>query len=439
MPKGRKKDAGKKPPVSPVADVADDKSDAGTVISSGSDVHTINLDDGIGADGTEDQAYAAGSIDLLEEKLKDAIENATDNSAKSREASLAELCSGFERRLLYDFIAGREDTLADIVERSLHRGKTTEQVLAGRLASLIFVQLGSDCGEFYGKIRNLLLTTHTNASVPAAARSACAEVLSIGSFIADEEPETFSDTLRKLSKTFALSYFKGDKTAPQYPPEVTALHAQSLIAWCLLMSVASESIAVDELNLHLRRLPELLESGDVDLRIAAGEAIALMKEITRDVHMEKAKKPDVVSLCNRLRELATESTKHVAKKDKKQQRSSFRDILHSVEDDDGVFQRVRFGKEVLDLHTWRAKHQYQTFCNVLRTGMNFHLRMNSLIRQVFDLGEPILDDLMFSGSKKADKFHRQLQQSAMEKNRTMSRNMHRGNKQAGNANFDDDE
>ena len=40
---------------------------------------------------------------------------------------------------------------------------------------------------------------------------------------------------------------------------------------------------------------------------------------------------DIVELCEQLKELATDSNKYRAKKDRRQQRSSFRDILRAVE------------------------------------------------------------------------------------------------------------
>lgn len=40
---------------------------------------------------------------------------------------------------------------------------------------------------------------------------------------------------------------------------------------------------------------------------------------------------DIDSLCETLKKLATDSNKHRAKKDRRQQRSSFRDVLRAVE------------------------------------------------------------------------------------------------------------
>lgn len=108
------------------------------------------------------------------------------------------------------------------------------------------------------------------------------------------------------------------------------------------------------LNRHIRRLVQLLDSTDVDLRIGAGEAIALIYEGARqfdedfgfDVSTEEEEAEDngiqernaasrqtreMDDLCSKLRQLATDSHKYRAKKDRKQQRSSFRDILRAIE------------------------------------------------------------------------------------------------------------
>ena len=74
----------------------------------------------------------------------------------------------------------------------------------------------------------------------------------------------------------------------------------------------------------------LLQSNDLGVRIAAGELLALMYEMGRNVQEDFGYR-DRDSVCNLIRELATEGTKHIAKKDLRQQRSSFRDILKTIE------------------------------------------------------------------------------------------------------------
>ena len=74
----------------------------------------------------------------------------------------------------------------------------------------------------------------------------------------------------------------------------------------------------------------LLQTSDLSVRIAAGELLALMYEMGRNVHEDFGYR-DRNGVCDLIRELATEGNKHIAKKDLRQQRSSFRDILKTIE------------------------------------------------------------------------------------------------------------
>lgn len=80
----------------------------------------------------------------------------------------------------------------------------------------------------------------------------------------------------------------------------------------------------------LNRLRELLESPHLDVRLSAGEALAVIFELGRDFasDYEQSWSLDLIEI---LKELATDSNKYRAKKDRKQQRANFRDILHYIE------------------------------------------------------------------------------------------------------------
>lgn len=81
---------------------------------------------------------------------------------------------------------------------------------------------------------------------------------------------------------------------------------------------------------QIYQLSELLDSSHLDVRMAAGETIALAYELGRE-HNDDFQRENTPQLADKLRQLATGSHKDRAKKDRKQQRSSFRDILHYVE------------------------------------------------------------------------------------------------------------
>lgn len=68
----------------------------------------------------------------------------------------------------------------------------------------------------------------------------------------------------------------------------------------------------------------------MEVRLSAGEAIVMVFELGREYYNDFAEDfvPDLVET---LRQLATDSHKYRAKKDRKQQRATFRDILHYME------------------------------------------------------------------------------------------------------------
>lgn len=80
----------------------------------------------------------------------------------------------------------------------------------------------------------------------------------------------------------------------------------------------------------LTQLCGLLNSAHLDVRLSAGEALALIYESGRDCYEDFGENLEV-DLLESLRQMATDSHKYRAKKDRKQQRATFRDILHFIE------------------------------------------------------------------------------------------------------------
>lgn len=140
----------------------------------------------------------------------------------------------------------------------------------------------------------------------------------------------------------------------------------------------------------MKSFQDFLKSPDVDLRIVAGETIAFLYELALcDSHSDLSmfESDELIDL---LTTLANDSSKHRSKKDKKQQRVCFRDILKTIADGD-VFdaQTIKFGVESLYLDNWVRRKQYDTLRDLLGTGMNTHLQENEFIRDLFDLGAPV--------------------------------------------------
>jgi hypothetical protein len=110
--------------------------------------------------------------------------------------------------------------------------------------------------------------------------------------------------------------------------------------------------------------------------------------------------------------------------DRKEQRSSFRDILRTVQDAEPPNEKVKFGQEVLYLDSWDRKLQYEWFAKVLGSGMNLHLSNNFVLREVFELGAP-LPAFDPNSSTKLSKSVRNAANQLAFKLRTQSRNKNR--------------
>ena len=85
-----------------------------------------------------------------------------------------------------------------------------------------------------------------------------------------------------LEGIFSTSFSKPEWSLPSFPPEIQALHYSCLSAWSLLLTLQSSGEVHSMANSTINKLQGLLLSNDVDTRIAAGEAIALVLEFAYD-------------------------------------------------------------------------------------------------------------------------------------------------------------
>ena len=194
----------------------------------------------------------------------------------------------------------------------------------------------------------------------------------MGCFITTNGLDILQSTMNLLQTTFAGSFFKGNGAIPSHSPEISSLHASALYSWTLLITTCDRGTVNNLVDKFLKRITQLLESPDVELRIAAGECIAVLHEIVREGDQD-FELDDIDELCDKLRALATDSQKFRAKKDRRQQRNVFRYVLREVEENEPPNIHYKFGRERLTIDTWSTKRQYDAFCYVLKSGMNLHL------------------------------------------------------------------
>uniref|UniRef100_A0A7N4V3H8 Interferon-related developmental regulator 1 n=1 Tax=Sarcophilus harrisii TaxID=9305 RepID=A0A7N4V3H8_SARHA len=346
-----------------------------------------------------------GTQEDLEYKLKGLIDLTFDKSAKTRQAALEGIKNAMASKILYEFILERRITLTDSIERCLKKGKSDEQRAAAGLACILCVQLGPgiESEEVLKTLGPILKKIICDGTASIQARQA----------------ELYS-TMECLENIFTKSYHKEKDTNGICSTPNTVLHISSLLVWTLLLTICPINEVKKKIEMHLHKLPSLLSCDDVNMRIAAGETLALLFELARETDNDFYYE-DMESLTQKLRALATDGNKHRAKVDKRKQRSVFRDVLRAVEERDFPTETVKFGPERMYIDCWVKKQTYDTFKEILGTGMQYHLQSNEFLRNVFELGPPVMLDAATLKTMKISRFERHLYNSAAFKARTKAR------------------
>ncbi|XP_045577881.1 interferon-related developmental regulator 1 isoform X1 [Salmo salar] len=362
----------------------------------------------------------------LQYKLNVFIDSTVDKSAKTRQGALDGLKAAMATRILYEFISDRRMTITDSIERCLKKGKGQEQCAAASLACLLCIQLGSgvESEEVFKTLKPIFKNILLDGAANIQTRQACATSLGLCTLVVEDDILDVYATMESFESLFMRSYVKEDGSRPSLNPQTTLLHTNALLSWALLLTICTGSQVKAVTRKHLPKLPRLLENDDVNMRIAAGETIALLFELARD--MDPAfEYDDWEPLCDKLNSLATDCNKHRAKTDKRKQRSVFRDVLKAVEERDFQTETIRFSTERMTIDSWVRKRTYDAFREFVGSGMNYHLQANEFIRHVFELGPPMLVDPATLKSMKISRFERHLYNAAAFKARTKARNKFR--------------
>jgi len=119
--------------------------------------------------------------------------------------------------------------------------------------------------------------------------------------------------LKILETIFSRSYLLNDRTSPILNHDIQELNTAALSSWCLLTSTMPDNLAHELIRTYVpEKIPGLIESHDADLRNQAGETIAVLYEIAREIKSIFAEPPE--SLLIMLERKANESAKYKGKK-----------------------------------------------------------------------------------------------------------------------------
>lgn len=370
-----------------------DSSDADSVSSSSTAFSELTL------------AQETERVDSQEFTLEKCLDALYEKRGSTREKALIGLVSAFEGSVLLDFIENRCITLLHQYLNSIKRGSTKEVCLAARAIGFLAITAGN--GENTHEIMEESIPSLSRALIsgPDAVRTSVLDCLAIVTFVGSnnwEETETAMKIMWEIIHPKSLSK-AGTITKPSSPVLVGALSAWSF----LLTTLTGWRVDLDMWMEMISFLCNLLENGDRAVRIAAGEAIAVIFEIvvagklsnvTSDLESTEdiPSKPKWLIYLSSLKEkiillvsgLSMEAGgKGIDKKCLNTQRDTFEKIYDYLKDGEQPETSLKLSKKqgMLTTSTWTELIQLNFLKHFLGSGFLKHAQDNEFLHNVFDL------------------------------------------------------
>ncbi|KAG2213015.1 hypothetical protein INT47_011164 [Mucor saturninus] len=339
------------------------------------------------------------------EKMNQAIDDLSESRTSStREESLEIITNIFSNHHVFSQIENRLEEILGLLKKSVAKNNSTKEAcLAARAIALTFINLDDisegEADDLYRRILSCLRSAIKN-SPDVEIKMSCLQTLALITYTAasDIDKQLVREYLFDLIETDGAD-FNVDELSPQ---ECDQLFAESLRAYGILYASSFSTGFVDfdilweELEKVMPMHEMLLESSDKDVRIAAGENIGLMFEsanvfLNADAEDDEEEDEDAVKpeydnmdgLIHTLKDLSVDSSRRRAKSDRVEQKSVFRDIVRTVEDNEKPVEELKIGGKVLSFRGWSKILPLNSFRRCLGPGFQHHLKTNSMMKDIF--------------------------------------------------------
>lgn len=309
----------------------------------------------------------------------DQVENAQDKRIETRLKAIDNLLLVLNKHYIPDSVDKWKCSIIDVVEKSLRRSQQDEAQRVCSLASLVSLQLGVEIEDQICEPVAQMRQICADDSASEQMRSCCAQAIGLCVYLSIESRAHRFECLQTLKGVW--SGMKPSSTVG------TTLFSSALASWTLLLERFDPAFISVQIAEMQPKICAFLESTTVEARISAGEALAILHEIAVnniDEDFQFRNQPYLESV---LGELSVDSSKNRARRDKKLQKMSFRQISDVICNDNLPQQTIRFNKrETLHIRGCHNKLLYDSLCQLLRSDLNSQLTKNVVLRELFDLG-----------------------------------------------------
>ena len=373
---------------------------------------------------TSDTTSTADSPDLINaNKLHDAIEGLGEKRSSIRLTALNNFIALLTAAFVPQLLEPQQETLSHLFLSCLKKGDSAEAALACHALSLLAVSLPEGNDTVWRAAGEALSEAMRNKSKSIAVRAAAARTFTFVRFLLAEHDDECIDTMSELLTLLPASPVAASAGHEEF--ETAVLEGWGLLA-CAVSSHLLSSFVVRVMPLFTA----YLHSDSVEVRMAVGENIAMLfaayhehNTLTdngddgdadgthEDAEAASAPPPALLSpvdhhhripqpesprtttaqklsilqstlthdLLPLLSSLSTDSSRHRARKDRREQRASFRDVVASVETGEQPSVAVTIKKQKVTLEGWRAVKVWEAIRQVVNGGVSVHVNENELV------------------------------------------------------------
>ncbi|KAJ4963938.1 hypothetical protein NE237_023877 [Protea cynaroides] len=381
--------------------------------------------------------------------LDECVDALYEKRGSTREKALSMIVDAFSNKLQYQFVENNCITLLHPCLNSIKKGSSQEISVASRAIGLLALTVG--CGDNAAEIFKDSIPPLSQALKSGSESikiSSVLECLAVVTFVGGNDPNVTESSMQIV---WQIIYPKSGSNVSAGKTTPTVL-AAAISAWSFLFST------VNECNLNSKSWQDsisyfssLLDKDDRSVRIAAGEAIALIFEIGQ---VDKLSGEDRVSsdgsvqegnnsrerysyilglkgkILNQVRNLSVEAGgKGSTKKYLSSQRNLFRDIVEFLEDGYCPETSIKIGGDLVNTSTWSQLIQFNFLKRFLGGGFLKHMHDNELLHDIFEFTpqtKQILDNKQKKMFRSPNSVLNKARTQLLNKQRQLSQNMNAG-------------
>ncbi|XVE95024.1 hypothetical protein REPUB_Repub02eG0060400 [Reevesia pubescens] len=334
--------------------------------------------------------------------LDEAVDALYEKRGSTREKALAVIIEAFNSDLQHQFVEKKFATLLHQCLNSIKKGSSDEISLASHTIGLLAITVGP--GDNAREILEESMVPLSQAFKSGSESSKIAsllECLAVITFVGGNDPE---ETEKAMQIMWQLVHPKLGSNVITVKPSAAVITAV-VSAWLFLLTTMDGCGLSPKLwQESITYLSSLLDKDNRSVRIAAGEALAVIFEMgsfekfaaeakgSSDSSVSGHKSKEGFShiqglkgkILNQVRDLSVEAGgKGSAKKDLNNQRNLFKDVLEFLEDGYSPETSTKIGGDSLQTSRWSQMIQLNFLRRFLGGGFTKHMQENEFLQDVF--------------------------------------------------------